>query len=187
MTAPTKTLSQQLADQYDDSTRANALITLMDYAQEPLRRYVTTRAALDHVEDICAETWKIAFEHISAGIFEDRGDDPIGYVIGIARLVSLRYGSRQQRRQQREVALDETVAPMVEDGMMDSESRLDLASLRQALPDPEDQAVLQALLADQTINDMAHAWNCHYKTAWRRFHRFLDHSRDVLGDAAIPA
>ena len=172
------TLGQRLDGSQLPVVRQRALIDLVDSASDHLRRFLLQRhLPPERQEDITAETWLIVIQKIQDGAFCATQGDPISYVIGIAAMLLKRVPTSVIH----EAAFaDDVDLADTSDAFAASDILIDVERAASALDDPEDQAVLEAILADRTIREIAGQFGCSYKTAWRRYHRCLARCRQAL-------
>ena len=177
------TLGQRLDGSQPLVVRQRALIDLVDTASDHLRRFLSQRRLpSERQEDITAETWLMVIQKIQGGAFCATQGDPISYVIGIAAMCLKRVPTLLSREAP---FADDADFADTNDVFATSDAMLDVARAASSLDDPEDQAVLEAILADRTIREIAAQFGCSYKTAWRRYHRCLIRCRQAFVSSPI--
>jgi DNA-directed RNA polymerase specialized sigma24 family protein len=130
-----------------------------------------------------SDVWAIVIEKVQDGAFHvavgEKADvnQPKKYVIGIAANIVKR--TNASATHETDLTNEEDIPDMKDDFAV-ADNHMDFAHAAQLLTDPEDLAVLAALLVEKTIPDMVRDFAVPYKTAWRRYHRCLDHCREVL-------
>ena len=157
------------------SVREKALEELPVVAAEPLRRFVIGRLGPQSpdADDVISTTWETVIRLVLEGGYEDRGSDPISFVIGVAQNMVSRQRVATLSYQQHTIAQTATEEPgSVDIRLLAAESGVDLDTLYAQL-EPEEQQYFQLMRAGYSISEMAARFGCSYRTAWRYYHRVI--------------
>jgi RNA polymerase sigma factor (sigma-70 family) len=181
-------LSARLDSRNPLPIREKALDDLTFIAAEPLRRFVIGKlgAQSPDADDVINATWEAVIARVLDGGYEDRGSDPISFVVGVAQNMVLRQYVTTQSHLRREV----TPSAAEESGGTDirllaAESGVDLDTLYAQL-EPEEQQYFQLMRAGYSISEMASRFGCSYRTAWRYYHRVIERCRGNIQTVHMP-
>ncbi len=170
-----KSLSARLDGQNPIPVREKALDELTLAAADALRHFVISRlgSRTTDADDVISATWEAVITRVLDGGYEDRGSDPISFVIGVAHNMILRQYDATQIRRQREVSqLAAEESGGVDVGLLVAERDVDLDALYAQL-EPEERQYFQLMRAGYSISEMAAKFGCSYRTAWRNYHRVI--------------
>jgi|GEM_PF-6562370 len=175
-------LDMTLAERLDENqllpVRQRALVEFVEGMYPTLKRFLLlNHVPIERLDDIASDVWLTVVKKIEEGEYRLKEGQPTSYVFGIAAKTLLRTPAHMSR----ETALTtEEDLPDMTDDYAASDATMDIAHIAQLLTDPEDLAVFAALLQQKSITEMAAEFDVCYKTAWRRWHRCLDHCRDAI-------
>ncbi len=176
-------LASRLDSNQSLTTRKQALVDLLQLSARSLRGYLQSRLVVeDDLDDLLQETWLTGMQKVLDGSYHCDKGDPVSYLIGIAQN-KLRQSYRKS--QSTSLPMDAEIAAP-EDTFEPIDVGYDLDIAASTLTDPEEQTVFAAIRAGKSISDIASMLGYSYKTAWRRWHRVVDHCQNVLREE-VPA